>query len=67
MSNDPLATYLQDHLAGAASAVELLEMLRDQHEGESAGALLQSWSSRSRPTARCSMRWRGELPRDRAC
>jgi hypothetical protein len=39
MSHDPLATYLQDHLAGAASAIELLEMLRDQHEGESVGAL----------------------------
>jgi len=39
MSNDPLATYLHDHLAGAASAIELLEMLRDQHPGESVGAL----------------------------
>ena len=39
MSNDPLATYLQDHLAGAAAAIELLEMLRDQHEGESVGDL----------------------------
>ena len=39
MSNDPLAIYLQDHLAGAALAIELLETLRDQHEGESVGAL----------------------------
>ena len=39
MSTDPLATYLQDHLAGAAAAIELLEMLRDQHEGESVGDL----------------------------
>jgi hypothetical protein len=39
MSTDPLATYLQDHLAGAVSAIELLEMLRDQHKGESVGAL----------------------------
>ena len=39
MSTDPLGTYLQDHLAGAASAIELLEMLRDQHQGESVGAL----------------------------
>jgi hypothetical protein len=37
MSNDPLATYLQDHLAGAASAIELLEMLRDQDVGEALG------------------------------
>ena len=37
MSNDPLATNLQDHLAGAASAIELLEMLRDQHVGEALG------------------------------
>jgi hypothetical protein len=27
MTNDSLATYVQDHLAGAASAIELLEML----------------------------------------
>ena len=39
MSTDPLATYLQDHLAGAAAAIELLEMLRDQHEAESVGDL----------------------------
>ena len=39
MSTEPLATYLQDHLAGAASAIELLEMLRDQHVGESVGDL----------------------------
>ena len=34
---DPLATYLHDHLAGAAFAVELLEALRDQHSAEPLG------------------------------
>lgn len=37
MSDDPLVTYLRDHLAGAAAAVELLEALRDQHTGEPLG------------------------------
>jgi hypothetical protein len=39
MSDDPLVTYLQDHLAGAAAALELLAMLRDQHDDEALGAL----------------------------
>ena len=34
---DPLATYLQDHLSGAAFAVELVATLRDQHHGEPLG------------------------------
>lgn len=33
MSN-PLAVYLSDHLAGARAAIDLLEFVRDQHEGE---------------------------------
>jgi hypothetical protein len=37
MSGDALVTYLRDHLAGAAAAVDLLEMLRDQHAGEPLG------------------------------
>ena len=37
MSGDALATYLRDHLAGAAAAVDLLELLRDQHAGEPLG------------------------------
>jgi hypothetical protein len=41
MSHDPLATYLEDHLAGAASAIELLEMLRDQHHGEALSILAE--------------------------
>jgi hypothetical protein len=32
--SDPLATYLQDHLAGSVHAVELVEHLRDNHKGE---------------------------------
>ena len=35
--NDPLATYLHDHLAGAVVAINLLEALRDQHAGEPLG------------------------------
>jgi hypothetical protein len=38
MSDEPLITYLRDHLAGAAAAVDLLELLRDQHAGEPLGA-----------------------------
>lgn len=38
MSN-PLATYLHDHLAGAESAIDLLETLRDKHEGDDIGRL----------------------------
>lgn len=36
MSN-PLATYLQDHLAGAAHAIALVKTIRDQHQGEPLG------------------------------
>lgn len=36
---DPLATYLEDHLAGAASAIDLLERLRDDHRNEPVGRL----------------------------
>lgn len=35
--SDPLATYLEDHLAGASYAIDLLEAIRDQYEGESLG------------------------------
>jgi hypothetical protein len=34
MNSDPLATYLHDHLAGASGAIDLIEDLRDDHEGE---------------------------------
>jgi hypothetical protein len=37
MANTSLATYLQDHLAGSAAAVEILEGLRDAHAGASLG------------------------------
>jgi hypothetical protein len=37
VSHDPLAVYLQDHLAGAAAAMDLLSTLRDQHAGEELG------------------------------
>jgi len=35
--SEPLATYLEDHAAGAAAAVELLEAMRDHHRGEELG------------------------------
>lgn len=31
---DPLATYLEDHIAGASYAIDLLGAIRDQHAGE---------------------------------
>jgi len=37
VSEDPLKTYLEDHLAGAASAVALLSSLRDDHGDEPIG------------------------------
>lgn len=43
--SDSIASYLDDHLAGARGAVDLLEVMRDRHEGEPlgrfAGELLQ--------------------------
>jgi hypothetical protein len=35
--SDPLATYLHDHLSGAVVAINLLEALRDQHNGKPLG------------------------------
>ena len=35
--SDPLGTYLHDHLAGAAYAIDLVEFMRDQHQGEELG------------------------------
>jgi hypothetical protein len=34
---DPLSTYLQDHLAGALQAIELLKAIRDHHVGKPLG------------------------------
>lgn len=38
MSSDALTTYLQDHLAGALHAIELLKSMRDHSEGKPLGA-----------------------------
>ncbi|HWO30617.1 MAG TPA: hypothetical protein VNO32_17615 [Candidatus Acidoferrum sp.] len=35
--SEPLAIYLQDHLAGASLAIELLKSMRDQHSGAPLG------------------------------
>ena len=35
--NDPLATYLHDHLASAVHAIDLLEAIRDEHVSEPLG------------------------------
>ena len=32
--SDPLATYIEDHLAGADYAIDLLQAIRDQYAGE---------------------------------
>ena len=37
MSDDSLSTYLQDHLAGALHAIEVLKAMRDHFEGEPLG------------------------------
>ena len=37
MTNDALPTYLQDHLAGALHAIELLKAMRDHFGGEPLG------------------------------
>jgi hypothetical protein len=37
VSKESLAIYLQDHWAGAAAAVEILEALRDEHTSEALG------------------------------
>ena len=34
---DPLATYLEDHIAGASYAIDLLGAIRDQRDGGAAG------------------------------
>src|SRR5437016_10001692 len=38
MSSDALTTYLQDHLAGALHAIELLKAMRDHFAGKPLGA-----------------------------
>jgi hypothetical protein len=35
--SDSLGIYLHDHLAGAASAIDLVEFVRDQHKGDELG------------------------------
>ncbi|HEY7139630.1 MAG TPA: hypothetical protein VIE44_06015 [Methylomirabilota bacterium] len=42
MSQESLSVYLQDHLAGAAVAIEILEALRDEHPGEALGQLARA-------------------------
>ena len=35
--SDALGTYLHDHLAGAAYAIDLVEFMHDQHKGNDLG------------------------------
>lgn len=35
--SDSLATYLQDHLAGAAYAIDVVEFMRDKHKDQEMG------------------------------
>lgn len=39
---DPLRTYLHDHLAGATHAIELVESIRDEYPGEPIGLFARS-------------------------
>jgi hypothetical protein len=39
MAKEALATYVEDHLAGATAGLELLEALCAQHQGDPTGAL----------------------------
>jgi hypothetical protein len=52
MSNGALPTYLQDHLAGALHAIELLKAMRDHFSGEPLGSLQAKCSQMLRPIAR---------------
>lgn len=40
--SERLATYLHDHLAGSRIAIDLLEVLRDEHAGEALGGFAAS-------------------------
>lgn len=40
--NDPLATYLHDHLAGAKHAIELIQDMRDEFKGQPLGTFAAS-------------------------
>jgi hypothetical protein len=40
--SDSLAIYLQDHLAGAAYAIDLVEFMRDQHKNDELGQFAAS-------------------------
>jgi hypothetical protein len=42
MGDQPLEVYIQDHLAGAYAAMELLGLLRDQHAGRPLGQFADS-------------------------
>jgi len=46
--DDPLATYLQDHLAGAAHAIDLTERLRDGFRGQPLGEFAASLAAEIR-------------------
>ena len=52
MKNDALTTYLQDHLAGALHAIELLKAMRDHFGGEPLGTFAAKCSRRLKRTAR---------------
>ena len=39
--DDPLVTYLEDHLAGAVHAIELVETIRERHPNEPLGQFAQ--------------------------
>jgi hypothetical protein len=50
--SDPLATYINDHLAGSAYAIDLVEVMRDTYEGKNWDSLLRGCWRRSKRTER---------------
>ena len=51
MSSEALTTYLQDHLAGALHAIEVLKAMREHFSGEPLGEFATQCWPRLRPTA----------------
>jgi hypothetical protein len=50
---DALTTYLQDHLAGAMHAIELLKAMRSHHGGEPSANSRPSFSPKLRRIGIC--------------
>ena len=49
MADDPLGTYLNDHMGGAMLGSELADQIRDRNEGTPLGGLMASIAAESWP------------------